>query len=339
MKLISIFLFLIFLFSYPLWSQNTFKASDFSDKYYATIFLEEPNQVFSAGWIAVYDKQTDKELVKIESEELAASFSKDGEVTTNVQELPYGEQSLIICSDFNCDGIDDLAIQDGQNSCYHGPSYIIFISKNGILVEDDSLTRLAQEYCGMPQIDCVQKRAFVMTKSGCCWHQYQTYDLEKGVPRLIENIEENAFRFPFVTTTVSRWDSEGKEESDITYSLNVLDEDVIFSFEIAKNKKKVYLIRISDSKLCYCLEKVDGTLEFIYPENGDGVFQLATNKNLNALSFSNANATYTIYNSPSKVGISVQIGGKAYDMPGVLLSRKGNISASDLQSFENVSIQ
>ncbi len=96
--------------------------------------------------MAVYERKTKKQLIKVASDELALTLH-DGKALANIKSLPYSEQSLIIYEDFNFDGKNDFAISDGQNSCYHGPSFKIYLaSPKGFLLSNE-FTRLAQEYC------------------------------------------------------------------------------------------------------------------------------------------------------------------------------------------------
>ena len=78
--------------------------------------------------MAIYQKKTNRQLIKINSDELVGD-TEDGKIKANVHELPYGEQSAIIYEDFNFDDIKDFAIMDGQNSCYHGPSFQIYLGE------------------------------------------------------------------------------------------------------------------------------------------------------------------------------------------------------------------
>src|SRR5688572_15488927 len=106
--------------------QKTFEVQDFSEDYYGKVFLENPTEVFSKGWAAIYQKKTNKQLIKVDSEELVGDTEEE-KIKVNIKELPYGEQSVIIYEDFNFDSIKDFAIMDGQNSCYHGPSFQIYL--------------------------------------------------------------------------------------------------------------------------------------------------------------------------------------------------------------------
>ncbi len=79
---------------------------------------------------------------------------------------------------------------DGQNSCYGGPSFQIFLRTDRMFVKSAAFTELAQSYCGMFHVDHQKKRLATMTKSGCCWHQFNTFVVVGRAPALIESIVE-----------------------------------------------------------------------------------------------------------------------------------------------------
>src|SRR6266498_5889224 len=103
-------------------AQKIFTVDNFSKGYYGKIQISDTSEVFSKGWVAIYDRKTNKQIIKVVSDELALTLHK-GKAVANIKSLPYGEQSLIMYDDFNFDGKKDLAISDGQNSCYHSPSF------------------------------------------------------------------------------------------------------------------------------------------------------------------------------------------------------------------------
>lgn len=74
-------------------------------------------------------------VLEINSDEFIYELDENFHVKTNVIELPYREQSILIHEDFNFDGIKDLATMDGQFSCYHGASFQIYLeTKNGLKI-------------------------------------------------------------------------------------------------------------------------------------------------------------------------------------------------------------
>lgn len=183
-------------------AQVTYKVQDFSDRYEAEVYLEDPTSVFSAGWIAVYNKQTGEQLIKVKSDDLAADITDD-EVEANLVQRPYGKQSVLLYEDFNFDGEKDLAISDGNHSCYGGPSYQIYLAGDGGFLHREDFTQLAQEFCGMFAVNTSEKTLETMTKDGCCWHQFSTYAVKENKPYLIHRVEEgHSFSEPYWEYTV-----------------------------------------------------------------------------------------------------------------------------------------
>jgi hypothetical protein len=90
--------------------QVSFTIGSVSANYYGKVYLSDTTQESCAGWIAVCDKKTNKELVKVKSEELP-SFNPDSV-------MPYDGQECILYDDFDFDGKKDLAISDGLNSLF-----------------------------------------------------------------------------------------------------------------------------------------------------------------------------------------------------------------------------
>lgn len=70
--------------------------------------------------------------------------------------LMYDYQSVVFIEDYNFDGTEDLAIRDGNNSGYGGPSYQIYLfsPRSKKFVHNQAFTDLAQnESLGMFEID------------------------------------------------------------------------------------------------------------------------------------------------------------------------------------------
>jgi len=186
-------------------SEPVYRIDNFSAYYYGKAQAENTDLIFRKGWVAIYDKKTNTELIKLYSNELAFDLH-GGKVLANILNIPYGEQSLIQYQDYNFDGIKDLAIMDGQNSCYHGPSFKIYLANNRSFHLNEDFTKLAQGGCGMFNLDPAKKMIFTMFKSGCCWHQYSNYIVENNVPKVvyIETVDasqDESGKVSIVTTT------------------------------------------------------------------------------------------------------------------------------------------
>ncbi|MGD9588043.1 MAG: hypothetical protein AB7V11_04000 [Pyrinomonadaceae bacterium] len=106
----------------------------------------------------------------------------------------YDDQSVINFEDLNFDGVDDVAICDGTNGGYGMPSYQIFLysTTKKHFVFSRSFTRMNYGGLGMFETDPKRKMHFVYTKSGCCWHQTQGFDVYRGKPRKVYELIEDA---------------------------------------------------------------------------------------------------------------------------------------------------
>lgn len=341
----QLILILVALFPLYLFGQYQYTIHDFSEKYFGKLVILEGSEkdLEKKGSISIYSKSTQKELVHLESESLIFDLDGKGEVKTNVVELPYGEQSILISQDFNFDGNKDIAIMDGLNSCYHGPSFQVYLEQSGELTHSPEFTRLAQEYCGMFQVDSRTKSIHTSVKSGCCWHEYSTFKVVNNIPKPILIKEEDATEFPFYTLKVQSWQSDKKTEF-IKKTLDLTGEgiSVIMSFQLEKSKKKLLLFTINNRTLNYALLKEDGLVEFNYPL--ETVYQnpdFNINDSADLLMFSNGSASYQVYEnrkngSSQEIGILVQVNGKNYDQKGDIHTLKGSLKGIKAVSLDNV---
>jgi hypothetical protein len=106
----------------------------------------------------------------------------------------YDDQSVINFGDFNFDGWQDVAICDGTNGGYGMPSYRVYIYSNSTrrFVYSRPFTRMNDGGLGMFETNRKKKMHFVYTKSGCCWHQTQGFDVYRGRPRQVYEFTEDA---------------------------------------------------------------------------------------------------------------------------------------------------
>lgn len=316
-------------------AQDTFTVDDFSDSYYGKVYIEDTSEVFSKGRVAIYDKHTNKELIKVDAEELAADVH-NGSISSNILQLPYGEQSVIIYEDFNFDGKKDFAIEDGQNSCYHGPSFQIYLAKGHSFEYNEAFTQLAQENCGMFGTDSVSKTISTMTKDGCCWHQFVEYKVVNNAPKAVNTVTEDAMHIPYVTTTEEKWNGT-KMVTTATTSLDMesTNAKLLCSFLIPKNHKRILLFD-DNSLLNYALMAADSSIEFYYPTGTTDDEHFTCNKTKGTLSFQNKDATYTIYETGSSCGIKIHIKSKDYDWAGDKSTQKGTLSNLFNEKYDNL---
>ena len=107
----------------------------------------------------------------------------------------YDAQSVVFFEDYNFDGTADLAIRDGFNGGYGGPSYQIYLfsPRAKKFVHSDSFTKLAQGvYLGMFEIFKKRKRLRTLSKDGCCWHQMEEFAVVNNRPKKILEVTEDA---------------------------------------------------------------------------------------------------------------------------------------------------
>ena len=292
-------------------AQATYTVDDFSPDYRATIYVVQPEEVFSPGWISIEDKKTKKELFKVESGELAID-AENGKVTSNIKELPYGRQSVIQYEDFNFDGIKDLAIEDGQESCYHGPSFTVYLGSKTGFKSSKEFTGLAHNYCGMFYINAKEKTISTTTKSGCCWHQFSLFKIKDGLPYAVE-IREEKFELGYVTENTQKWNGHKM----VTTQTRVIDKkevENLLDFVLKENGKEVVLFTAKeDNNLNYALINTKGNVELAFPQDSksnDPFFKLVQSSDGVTLSFENG-ANYVIKEAASgQMTLDVTVHGK-----------------------------
>jgi hypothetical protein len=120
----------------------------------------------------------------------------------------YAEEYSFIADDFNFDGREDLAVCNGRNSGYNGPSYTVFLfnPRSKRFVENKKLSELAEgAYLGLFFVDKKKRQLVAYSKSGCCYHETDKFRMVGDRPLLVEKITEDAMGGTgFVVTTTKR---------------------------------------------------------------------------------------------------------------------------------------
>ncbi|MCD7971154.1 MAG: hypothetical protein LUG18_00575 [Candidatus Azobacteroides sp.] len=319
-------------------SDTTIKIDDFSDKYYALLEIESRDDYYSYGTLSMYEKSTGKELFHTPT--LIPTSALD-DIRSNIKELPYGEQSMIIYEDFNFDNIKDFAIRDGNYSCYSGPSYIVFLAKGNNFVKDEDFTGLAQDYCGMFRTDLEAQRIYTMTKSGCCWHQYSEFSVENNKPRLEKELSVDVSN-PFYISreTIKIRKGEEMEEEEVHYLIpeHLGEESVLFTFLIPgkkrENDKRMYLLYENDHLQYFFIKDASNEIELHYPDalaydKGEYIWEYDPTPDKTeeetGLGFTRPGAAYRIYETDREVGIRVKVNNKMYDIKGDKFTQQGTL--------------
>ncbi|WP_407640379.1 XAC2610-related protein [Acinetobacter piscicola] len=180
-------------------SQNTiaqiFEIKKASKHYDVVIDVPcDRNECGGQAKIDVYKKGQTKKFQHFLSTDLTTYLGKDFKPSVNVVQL-YGEQSPLIFDDFNFDGQEDIAIRNGNEGAYGGPTYDIYIfnrTRNKFVFSDE-LSALTHENLGMFKLDADKKRILTFNKSGCCYHIRSEYVVvpQKGL-RLVKEFIEDA---------------------------------------------------------------------------------------------------------------------------------------------------
>lgn len=202
MKL-SFTIFLPLLFINLSFGQNKFEIKNGSKKYIADIIVENCSEENCQGYgtVKLIDKTSKKVFQTFTSEDLFLYLDQNRSL--NSKELSH-EESPLIFLDFNFDGNEDLAIRNGNNSSYGGPSYDVYVSNSSQtkFILSDELTELAVGNLGMFEIDSKRKRIITNSKSVCCWHQSAEYIVIPKIGlKLVYSQEENATGGEFVEVT------------------------------------------------------------------------------------------------------------------------------------------
>ena len=190
--------------------QNVFEIKNGSKIYNAKINVSCEGENCSGKGIVTLTKKVDTKFTQtLISNDLYFDLNDSLKPSVNVIQL-YNEQSPLIFEDFNFDGNEDLAIRNGNNSGYGGPSYDVYvfnITKNKFVISNE-LTSLANENLGMFQTDRKRKRLITFAKSGCCWHISTEYEIipNKGLHKVYE-LEEDATNTDgeYVIVTTRKW--------------------------------------------------------------------------------------------------------------------------------------
>ncbi|WP_312901830.1 FG-GAP repeat protein [Chryseobacterium taichungense] len=176
--------------------QANFELNDASKNFDVKINVEacDKEECKGKATIELFDKKTFKKFQTLTSDDLNFYLNENQKPTANVIQL-YNEQSPLIFDDFNFDGYEDLAIRNGNESGYGGPSYDVYVfnitKKQFVLSEE--LTGLAHDNLGMFNTDSERKRLITYAKSGCCWHITTEYSVlpQRGLFKVYE-LEEDA---------------------------------------------------------------------------------------------------------------------------------------------------
>lgn len=161
----------------------------------ASICGREPDEssCTGPGTVNIFAKDSGSVQQRIVMPELFVELHGTGQPTVNKAQI-YGEyNSCLVLADYNFDGRVDLALRNGNNGAYWGPSYDIYLFDPGKkrFIRNDALTEVSGETLGLFAVDAENKQLVTLTKNGCCWHQTAFYEVRKNAPVLVREVTED----------------------------------------------------------------------------------------------------------------------------------------------------
>jgi hypothetical protein len=322
---------------------RTIPVMQFSPEFSASVTVDQPGEWGSPGRVTVREQKTGRRVLEVEASGL--SLPDGGDASANVVERPYGTQSVVIYQDFDFDGRADFALQDGNNSCYSGPSYQVFLRRGKGFRKSAAFTRLAQEYCGMFGVEAEHKQLSTFWKSGCCQHGFQTWEVRAGVPIEIADVTEDYLSQPGYLMTTQ---SAGKAQT-VTYSLPPGEDweaRPLLSFELQGAQPRRVAVFEVNGHLDYALTEGDGNVELSYAvhvlrQRDPASVPFEWDNARAELSFKNGQYRYVVHDSKDRLGVSVVRRGHETFLPAKPESRVGaltQIAASELDNVRAVTL-
>jgi hypothetical protein len=215
---------IILLFASSAFAQTTFDLKNASKFFDVKVKVEKCDGGFCEGaaTFSIYKKGGTKPYQVIELPDTSVQLGDgDGKPLVN-STLLYDEQSVINVDDYNFDGMEDIAICDGTNGSYNGPSYRVYLSSRaaGKFVLNEALTDLGQ-HLGMFEVDTKTKTLQTFDKSGCCWHITERYKVVANKPVKVYELVEDATGFDEkknmrIVTTTEKTLVKGKWRKKVT---------------------------------------------------------------------------------------------------------------------------
>jgi hypothetical protein len=183
----------IFLFATTAFTQKTFDIKDASKFFDIKVKVATCDTTSCTGkaTFSFYKKGGSVPYQVINLPETYVELSTDGTPLVNTT-LLYDAQSVINIDDYNFDGMEDVAICNGNYGSYNGPSYDIYLSSRAAkkFVYSTPFSALA-EHLGMFTVDRKKRQLETFDKSGCCWHVTERYSVTGGRPvKVFEEIED-----------------------------------------------------------------------------------------------------------------------------------------------------
>ncbi|HWW04630.1 lysozyme inhibitor LprI family protein [Collimonas sp.] len=254
---------------------SRYSLADISRKYDFVVHLlercepakdEEEGSCEGPGIVTVFPKGDKTPLQVIPMDNVFVSFTKSGKPLANSASL-YDYQGVINVGDFNFDGEEDFAIQNGNHGSYGGPSYDVYLKdqKRRTFVYNANLSELIDGSLGFFQVDEARKRLTTFAKSGCCYHETTAYAVKDNMPVPVTRVVDDA-RGDEGTESEERWErGKWKVVKTQTYRPDGYCEETLAAAADALGHGGS-----SASRTCKPLpnDKQVGVVALVYPSDG-----------------------------------------------------------------------
>src|SRR5262245_55304737 len=150
-------------------AQKTFELKNASKYFNIKVVVAKCDDEFCRGkaTFSFYKKGASTPYQVINLPDTLVQLESGGKPLVNVN-LLYDEQSVVNVGDFNFDGMEDVALCDGENGSYGGPSYRVYLSSRaaGKFVFSKPFTDIGG-HLGMFNVDTKNKTLETFEKRGC----------------------------------------------------------------------------------------------------------------------------------------------------------------------------
>lgn len=104
------------------------------------------------------------------------------------------DYDVIEVGDFNFDGHEDLAIQNGNGGGYGSPSYDVYLFSptQASFKFSKPFSELAGRSLDFFHLDVARKRLSTSMKSGCCYHETDEFEVTNNRPVPVSRVVEDA---------------------------------------------------------------------------------------------------------------------------------------------------
>ena len=211
---------LVLLLSTSAFAQTTFDLKNASKFFDIKVKVAECDDGYCTGkaTFSFFKKGGSKAYQVIDLENTQIQLLQTGQPLTNIS-LLYDDQSAVNVGDFNFDGMEDIAICDGPNGSYGGPSYRVYLSSHSVgkFVYNKEFSALG-EHLGMFEVDKKRKRLSTLDKSGCCYHIAEEFIVMNNKPLKVRTVEEDATATDDRSTKITtRTFVSGKWKTTVTH--------------------------------------------------------------------------------------------------------------------------